>query len=79
MQITLEGKAREFVEHLVRAGCHPSAQHVVDSLLRDQAEKLATLRSMLDEAEESGEVSEDELDASLAATLEELKREGIPE
>ena len=79
MQITLEGKAKEYVEHMVRVGCHPSADAVVDSLLREEGEKLAALRALLDEAEASGEVSEEELDASLAATLEELKREGYPE
>lgn len=77
MNVVIHGKAREFVEHLVQAGAYSSAHALVDDFFGQQQAKLEALRAKLDAAEaEGGEVSEEELDASLAATMEQLRQEG---
>lgn len=80
MDITLEGRSREIIEHLVRTGQCGSPRDVVGDLLRWHDEKgrhTAALRAKVQAAlAQGGEVSEEELDASLADAMEELKREG---
>ena len=81
MNITLEGSSKTFVEHLVQTGQYDSPGDAVNDVLRcfqrEQQRRINALRAKVEAAvAEGGEVTEGELDASLAATMEELKREG---
>lgn len=80
MNISLEGRSKEIVEHLVETGRYASPRDAVDDLLRwydEQESHTAALRTKAQMASaEGGEVSEAELDASLAESMEMLKREG---
>lgn len=81
MNITLEGSSKAYVEHLVQTGQYDSPRDVVNDVLRcfqqEEERRTAALRAKIDAAlAEDGEVTEEELDAFLAATMEKLKREG---
>ena len=80
MNISLEGRSKQIVEHLVETGRFASASEVVDDALHLAEERerhTAALRAKVQAAlAEGGEVTDEELDTSLAATMEELQREG---
>lgn len=80
MQILLESSLQGFVEQAVRSGRFGSAEEVVREglrLVQERERKLAELRAKVEAAiAEGGEVSEEELDVSLAEAAEELARQG---
>ena len=80
MDISLEGRSKEIVEHLVETGHYGSPRDAVEGLLRwdDEVERRSgALRVKVQAAiAEGGEVSDQDLDAALAGATEALKREG---
>ena len=80
MDISLEGRSRKIVEHLVETGHYGSPCDAVDGLLRwcDEAERRSGALRVKAQAAiaEGGEVSDQDLDAALADATEALKREG---
>ena len=77
MNITLEGASEAFIEHLVQTGQYASPHEVVDDLVRERQwreEKLQALRASIRQSLAEDDMSEAEFDASIAATIEELKQ-----
>ncbi len=80
MNVSIGDRWERFVEAVVKGGRYGSASEVVREGLRlveERETKLRALRETLDRSiAEGGEVSEAELDASLAAKAEELAKAG---
>jgi antitoxin ParD1/3/4 len=80
VNVSIGDRWERFVEAVVKGGRYGSASEVVREGLRlveERETKLRALRETLDRSiAEGGEVSEAELDASLAAKAEELAKAG---
>lgn len=83
MNVSIGDRWERFVERAVKTGRYGSASEVVREGLRlveEREVKLKALRATLEASMVSGgEVSEDELDAAIAARSEELARKGVGE
>jgi antitoxin ParD1/3/4 len=80
MNVSIGERWEEFVDRIVRSGRYGSASEVVREGLRlveEREAKLAALRATLDASiAAGGEVSDDELDAAIAAKSAELRAKG---
>jgi len=80
MNVSIGERWEKFVEQAVKDGRYGSASEVVREGLRlveEREAKLADLRYMIEKSiAEGGEVTEEELDASLDAKMAELKARG---
>jgi len=80
MNVSIGERWEKFVEQAVRDGRYGSASEVVREGLRlveEREAKLADLRYIIQKSiAEGGEVTEEELDASLDAKMAELKARG---
>lgn len=83
MNVSIGDRWERFVERAVKTGRYGSASEVVREGLRlveEREVKLKALRATLDASMAAGgEVSEDELDAAIAARSEELAHKGVGE
>jgi antitoxin ParD1/3/4 len=80
MNVSIGERWEGFVERIVKSGRYGSASEVVREGLRlveEREAKLAALREKIDTSiEAGGEVSDDELDAAIAAKAMELRARG---
>ncbi|WP_348257840.1 type II toxin-antitoxin system ParD family antitoxin [Rhizobium sp. CF142] len=80
MNVSIGERWEKFVEQAVKDGRYGSASEVVREGLRlveEREAKLADLRYIIQKSiAEGGEVTEEELDASLDAKMAELKAKG---
>jgi antitoxin ParD1/3/4 len=80
MNVSIGDRWQDFVDHIVRDGRYGSASEVVREGLRLVEEREARLRALRATLDASiaygGEVSDDELDAPLAARSAALRSEG---
>jgi antitoxin ParD1/3/4 len=80
MNVSIGERWEGFVERIVRSGRYGSASEVVREGLRlveEREAKLAALRETIDASiAAGGEVSDDELDAAIAAKAMELRARG---
>lgn len=80
MNVSIGPRWEKFIEEAVQDGRYGSASEVVREGLRlveEREAKLSALRETLQRSfERGGDVSEEELDASLEAAAEELRKEG---
>lgn len=83
MNVSIGDRWERFVERAVKTGRYGSASEVVREGLRlveEREVKLKALRATLEASMAAGgEVSEDDLDAAIAARSEELARKGVGE
>ena len=81
MNVSIGARWESFVERAVRAGRYGSASEIVREGLRLVEEREAKLEALRATVEASiaagGEVSDEELEASLDATCAQLAREGV--
>lgn len=81
MNVSIGPRWEKFIEEAVQEGRYGSASEVVRAGLRlveEREAKLSALRERLQQSfEEGGDVSEEELDASLEAAAERLRKEGF--
>ncbi len=81
MNVSIGPRWEKFIEEAVEDGRYSSASEVVREGLRlveEREAKLSALRETLQRSfERGGDVSEEELDASLEAAAEELRKEGF--
>ncbi len=81
MNVSIGERWEKFVEQAVKDGRYGSASEVVREGLRlveEREAKLADLRYIIQKSiAEGGEVTEEELDASLDAKMAELKARGF--
>ncbi|WP_105418908.1 type II toxin-antitoxin system ParD family antitoxin [Neorhizobium sp. T25_27] len=80
MNVSIDPRWEKFIEEAVQDGRYSSASDVVREglrLVQEREAKLSALRDTLQRSfERGGDVSEEELDASLEAAAEELRKEG---
>lgn len=80
MNVSIGPRWEKFIEEAVQDGRYGSASDVVREglrLVQEREAKLSALRETLQRSfERGGDVSEEELDASLEAAVEELRKEG---
>ncbi|WP_105401904.1 type II toxin-antitoxin system ParD family antitoxin [Neorhizobium sp. T7_12] len=80
MNVSIDPRWEKFIEEAVQDGRYSSASDVVREglrLVQEREPKLSALRETLQRSfERGGDVSEEELDASLEAAAEELRKEG---
>jgi antitoxin ParD1/3/4 len=80
MNVSIGPRWEKFIEEAVQDGRYSSASDVVREglrLVQEREAKLSALRDTLQRSfERGGDVSEEELDASLEAAAEELRKEG---
>ncbi|MGK6315373.1 type II toxin-antitoxin system ParD family antitoxin [Neorhizobium sp. DT-125] len=80
MNVSIGPRWEKFIEEAVQDGRYGSASEIVREGLRlveEREAKLSALRETLQRSiEAGGDVSEEELDASLEAVTEELRKEG---
>jgi len=80
MNVSIGERWQGFVERIVKDGRYGSASEVVREGLRlveEREARLLALRATLDASiEQGGEVTDEDLDAALAARSAELKRKG---
>jgi antitoxin ParD1/3/4 len=80
MNVSIDARWEKFIEEAVQDGRYGSASDVVLEglrLVQEREAKLSALRETLQRSfERGGDVSEEELDASLEAAAEELRKEG---
>lgn len=80
MNVSIGPRWEKFIEEAVQDGRYGSASDVVREglrLVQEREAKLSALRDTLQRSfERGGDVSEEELDASLEAAAEELRKEG---
>ncbi|WP_105426210.1 type II toxin-antitoxin system ParD family antitoxin [Neorhizobium tomejilense] len=80
MNVSIDARWEKFIEEAVQDGRYSSASDVVREglrLVQEREAKLSALRDTLQRSfERGGDVSEEELDASLEAAAEELRKEG---
>ncbi|MGK9050312.1 type II toxin-antitoxin system ParD family antitoxin [Neorhizobium sp. CSC1952] len=80
MNVSIGPRWEKFIEEAVQDGRYGSASEIVREGLRlveEREAKLSALRETLHRSiEAGGDVSEEELDASLEAIAEELRKEG---
>lgn len=80
MNVSIGERWEKFVEQAVKDGRYGSASEVVREGLRlveEREAKLADLRYMIEKSiAEGGEITEEELDASIDAKMAELKARG---
>jgi antitoxin ParD1/3/4 len=80
MNVSIGERWQEFVDRVVKDGRYGSASEVVREGLRlveEREAKLAALRATLDVSiAQGGEVTDEELDAAIAAKSAELKNNG---
>ena len=80
MNVSIGSRWEKFIEEAVQNGRYGSASEIVREGLRlveEREAKLSALRETLQRSfERGGDVSEEELDASLEAAAEELRKEG---
>ena len=81
MNVSIGERWEKFVESTVQEGRYSSASEVVREGLRLVEEREAKLRALRETLNASiaggGDVSDDELDAALAAEAKDLAREGF--
>jgi antitoxin ParD1/3/4 len=80
VNVSIDPRWEKFIEEAVQDGRYSSASDVVREglrLVQEREPKLSALRETLQRSfERGGDVSEEELDASLEAAAEELRKEG---
>ncbi|CDZ31292.1 Hypothetical protein NGAL_HAMBI1145_00530 [Neorhizobium galegae bv. officinalis] len=80
MNVSIDARWEKFIEEAIQDGRYGSASDVVLEglrLVQEREAKLSALRETLQRSfERGGDVSEEELDASLEAAAEELRKEG---
>ncbi|CDZ40758.1 type II toxin-antitoxin system ParD family antitoxin [Neorhizobium galegae] len=80
MNVSIGPRWEKFIEEAVQDGRYGSASDVVREglrLVQEREAKLSALRDTLQRSfERGGDVTEEELDASLEAAAEELRKEG---
>jgi antitoxin ParD1/3/4 len=81
MNLSIGDRWQTFVDRVVREGRYGSASEVVREGLRlveEREAKLVALRARIEASlAEGGEVSDDELDAAIAAKSAELRSKGV--
>jgi len=83
MKVELGGRFRHVIAEAVESGNYTSAEDVVAEAMRrfarDQEKFMALKASIAEALADPVEVSEEEIDATIAATMAALAARGIPE